>query len=103
MLPCGFEDELKNRLLATSREVGADIAFQEDNVERWGRRLIVFDMDSTLIQQEVIDEMAKIAGVEEEVKEITERAMQGEIDFFGSLKARAALLKGKNAQEIYAQ
>mmetsp|Transcript_120360 Transcript_120360/g.212860 ORF Transcript_120360/g.212860 Transcript_120360/m.212860 type:complete len:213 (+) Transcript_120360:2-640(+) len=58
-------------------------------------------MDSTLIQQEVIDELAKMAGVESQVKTITEAAMRGEIDFFGSLKARVALLKGHNAEELF--
>lgn len=58
-------------------------------------------MDSTLIQQEVIDEMAKIAGVESEVKKITEQAMRGELDFSESLKARVALLKGQNAEKLF--
>lgn len=60
-------------------------------------------MDSTLIQQEVIDELAKLAGVESQVKEITEAAMRGELDFFGSLKSRVALLKGHNAEELFAK
>lgn len=100
-VPCGVEAELKNSLLATSKEHNADIAFQEENIERWGRRLVVFDMDSTLIQQEVIDELAKLAGVREAVSEITERAMQGELDFFGSLRERVALLKGHNADQLF--
>eukprot|EP00933_Yihiella_yeosuensis_P035240 TRINITY_DN28731_c0_g1_i3.p1 TRINITY_DN28731_c0_g1~~TRINITY_DN28731_c0_g1_i3.p1 ORF type:complete len:251 (+),score=52.83 TRINITY_DN28731_c0_g1_i3:256-1008(+) len=83
--------------------MGADVAFQKDDVDRWMRRLIVFDMDSTLIQQEVIDELAKIAGVEHEVKSITEAAMQGDLNFFESLKARVALLKGHNAEKLFAQ
>jgi len=65
--------------------------------------MVVFDMDSTLIQQEVIDELGKLAGVESEIKEITEAAMRGEIDFFGSLKRRVALLKGHNAEELFNQ
>lgn len=85
-----------------SKEHGADIAFQRDDVDRWMRRLIVFDMDSTLIQQEVIDELAKLAGVEVEVKAITEAAMRGELDFFGSLKSRVALLKGHKADALFA-
>jgi phosphoserine phosphatase SerB len=100
-VPPGQESELKNTLLATGKEYGADIALQEESVERWNRRLIIFDMDSTLIQQEVIDELAKLAGVEAKVKEITDRAMSGEIDFFGSLKERVALLKGHNAEELF--
>lgn len=67
------------------------------------RRMIVFDMDSTLIQQEVIDELARIAGVEAAVKAITEEAMQGKIDFFGSLQKRVALLKGANAEHLFAE
>merc|ERR1719387_1462552 len=101
MVPHGQENELKNILLATGKENGADIALQEESVERWNRRLIVFDMDSTLIQQEVIDELAKLAGVEAKVKEITDRAMSGEIDFFGSLKERVALLKGHDAERLF--
>jgi phosphoserine phosphatase SerB len=100
-VPDGQEKELKNILLATGKENGADVAFQEESVDRWNRRLIVFDMDSTLIQQEVIDELAKLAGVEAQVKEITERAMSGELDFFASLKERVALLKGHNAEELF--
>jgi len=102
VVPVGKEGELKNMLLATGKENGADIAFQEESVERWNRRLVVFDMDSTLIQQEVIDELAKLAGVEARVKEITDRAMAGELDFFASLKERVALLKGHNAEELFA-
>merc|ERR1712193_152145 len=101
-VPPGQESEVENTLLATGKEYGADIALQEESVERWNRRLIVFDMDSTLIQQEVIDELAKLAGVEAKVKEITDRAMSGEIDFFGSLKERVTLLKGHNAEELFA-
>jgi len=67
------------------------------------RRLVVFDMDSTLIQQEVIDELAKLAGVETEVKKITEAAMRGELNFFDSLKSRVALLKGHKADELFAK
>jgi len=92
---------LKNVLLATGKENSADIALQKASVERWNRRLVVFDMDSTLIQQEGIDELAKLAGVEAKVKEITDRAMAGELDFFASLKERVALLKGHNAEELF--
>lgn len=90
------------QLVEVSKAHEADIAFQRDDVERWMRRLVVFDMDSTLIQQEVIDELAKMAGVEEQVKAITEAAMRGELDFFGSLKSRVALLKGHKADELFA-
>lgn len=78
--------------IASSNEV--DISFQEDNVFRRTRRLICFDMDSTLIETEVIDELAMRAGVGDQVKAITERAMRGEIDFTESFTERVALLKG---------
>merc|ERR1719161_1797558 len=93
--------DLSQQLWRASQEHGLDVSFQPDDVERWMRRLIVFDMDSTLIQQEVIDELARIAGVEAEVKAITEAAMRGEIDFFGSLQKRVALLEGANAEGLF--
>jgi phosphoserine phosphatase len=83
--------------LDISRTMGVDIALQEDNIFRRNRRLIAFDMDSTLIQVEVIDELAKAAGVGDEVVAITQSAMQGEIDFKESLTRRVALLKGLDA------
>ena len=78
--------------LAKNGEV--DISFQKDGIFRRSRRLICFDMDSTLITTEVIDELADRAGVGREVREITERAMRGEIDFRESFEQRVALLKG---------
>ncbi|WP_041522256.1 phosphoserine phosphatase SerB [Gilvimarinus agarilyticus] len=78
--------------LSTRHE--ADIAFQRDTVYRRNRRLVCFDMDSTLIEAEVIDELAKAAGVGEQVAEITELAMRGELDFNESFARRMALLKG---------
>jgi len=93
--------KFSEKLVSLANEYGCDIALQPDDVERLMRRMIVFDMDSTLIQQEVIDELATIAGVEAEVKAITESAMRGEIDFFGSLKQRVALLKGHNASSLF--
>jgi len=71
-----------------------DIAFQQDSVYRRNRRLVAFDMDSTLIEAEVIDELAKAAGVGEQVAAITEQAMHGELDFSDSFRQRVALLKG---------
>lgn len=85
---------LRVALLAAAGELGTDIALQRDDLYRRHRRLAVFDMDSTLIQAEVIDELAKAAGVGEQVSEITERAMRGELDFRASFTARMALLKG---------
>merc|ERR1712139_24326 len=101
-LPVGMDrNEIAEKLGKISQEHGCDVAFQPDDVDRFMRRMIVFDMDSTLIQQEVIDELARIAGVESEVKAITESAMRGEIDFFGSLKKRVALLKGANSDGLF--
>jgi len=77
-----------------SRTLDVDISFQEDNMYRRNRRLVCFDMDSTLIQTEVIDELAELAGVGEQVRGITEAAMNGEIDFSESFKKRMALLEG---------
>lgn len=86
--------EMQSRLMELSSELGMDISMQEDNMFRRTRRLICFDMDSTLIETEVIDELAIRAGVGEEVKAITESAMRGEIDFCESFTKRMALLKG---------
>ena len=85
---------LKSEFLAISGELGVDIAIQEDNAFRRNRRLVAFDMDSTLIAAEVIDELAKAAGVGDKVAAITETAMRGEIDFKESLRRRLRLLKG---------
>ena len=75
-------------------EIGLDVSFQKDDIYRRSRRLICFDMDSTLIETEVIDELAERAGVGDAVREITARAMRGEIDFRESFTERVALLKG---------
>jgi phosphoserine phosphatase len=85
---------LRSDFMKLADELGVDIAYQQDNVFRRHRRLLAFDMDSTLIQVEVIDELAKRAGVVEQVAAITERAMRGEMDFKRSLIERVALLKG---------
>lgn len=85
---------LRAEFLSVAQELNVDIAFQEDSLFRRNRRLAVFDMDSTLIEAEVIDELAKAAGVGDQVSEITERAMAGELDFRESFKERLALLKG---------
>lgn len=85
---------LRREFLELADEIDVDIAYQENNIYRRNRRLAVFDMDSTLIQAEVIDELAKRAGVGKQVSEITERAMRGEIDFKESFKQRVVLLKG---------
>ncbi|WP_167654254.1 phosphoserine phosphatase SerB [Pseudomonas saxonica] len=87
-------DALRAAFFDLAQELSVDIALQEDTLFRRNRRLAVFDMDSTLIEAEVIDELAKAAGVGDQVSEITERAMAGELDFKASFKERLALLKG---------
>jgi len=86
--------QMRAQFLAVAGEMGVDIAFQKDNAYRRNRRLVCFDMDSTLIEAEVIDELAKAAGVGEQVAAITEQAMRGELDFTQSFKRRVSLLKG---------
>ncbi|MDY6919970.1 MAG: phosphoserine phosphatase SerB [Pseudomonadota bacterium] len=85
---------MRGQFLAAAVELGVDIAFQKDNAYRRNRRLVCFDMDSTLIEAEVIDELAKAAGVGDQVAAITEQAMAGELDFTQSFKRRVGLLKG---------
>ena len=89
----GDKAVLQKRFMELSNE-GVDISFQKDDIFRRSRRLICFDMDSTLIETEVIDELAVRAGVGDEVKAITESAMRGEIDFCESFARRVGLLKG---------
>ncbi len=94
---------LQRELIEVSREEGIDISFQRDDIFRRNRRLICLDLDSTIIQTEVIDELAMRAGVGDQVKAITLSAMRGEIDFKESFSRRVALLKGLDAsvrQEI---
>lgn len=85
---------LRADFMELSATLNIDVAFQRDTVYRRNRRLVCFDMDSTLIDAEVIDELAKAAGVGEQVAEITEAAMRGELDFKQSFARRMALLKG---------
>lgn len=86
--------QMQKELMALSHNLGVDYSLQEDSMYRRMRRLICFDMDSTLIQTEVIDELAMRAGVGDQVKAITASAMRGEIDFKQSFKKRVSLLKG---------
>lgn len=86
--------KLKEHLMNVSTKHRIDVAFLKDNVFRRNKRLIVFDMDSTLIQTEVIDELADLCGVGEEVRSITQKAMNGEIDFDEALRLRVSKLKG---------
>ena len=85
---------LHGRFLEAAQELDIDIAVQEDSIYRRNRRLVCFDMDSTLSQAEVIDELAREAGVMEQVSAITEAAMRGELEFAESFRRRLALLKG---------
>jgi phosphoserine phosphatase len=89
------------KFMEVSGDLDVDIAFQEDNMYRRNRRLVCFDMDSTLIQTEVIDELAELAGVGEQVRAITESAMNGEIDFSESFKKRMALLEGLSEDVLH--
>ncbi|MGB0187123.1 MAG: phosphoserine phosphatase SerB [Aequoribacter sp.] len=86
--------QFKRELMSVASGLEIDLAFQQDDMYRRNRRLVVFDMDSTLIEAEVIDELAKRAGVGEQVAAITERAMRGELDFKASFRERLGLLKG---------
>lgn len=91
---------LKKQLLLIARQQGVDIALQAEGLYRRAKRMVVFDMDSTLIQSEVIDEFARDHGVYEEVSAITERAMRGEIEFDESLRLRCEKLKGLSTDSI---
>lgn len=92
--------KIKEILLSISNSHHVDMAFLKDNIYRRSKRLIVFDMDSTLIQAEVIDELAHAHGVGEEISEITERAMNGELDFAQSLNERVGKLKGLSTSRM---
>lgn len=87
-------EDFRRELLEVAGALEVDLAYQQDNMYRRNRRLVAFDMDSTLIEAEVIDELAKLAGVGDQVSAITERAMRGEIDFNESFRTRVALLNG---------
>lgn len=87
-------EAMREDFLRIANQFNLDIAFQKDSAFRRNRRLVVFDMDSTLIQSEVIDELAREANAGEQVSAITEQAMRGELDFDQSFRARVALLKG---------
>lgn len=91
---------LKERLIAVSHEKNVDLALQKMEAYRKGKRLMFFDMDQTLIDMEVIDEMARAAGVFDAVARVTEKAMRGEIDFEDSLRQRVALLKGLSVEAL---
>ena len=94
------ESQMRAELLAAAHELRIDIAFQRESLFRRNRRLFAFDMDSTLIQAEVIDELAKMAGVGDQVVQITEAAMRGELDFKQSFTRRVGLLRGLPERRI---
>lgn len=94
------KSSMASSFMDISSSLNVDISFQEDNMYRRNRRLVCFDMDSTLIQTEVIDELAELAGVGEQVRAITESAMNGEIDFSESFKKRMALLEGLSEEVL---
>lgn len=87
-------DRLKNRMMAKGRELNVDLALQSMVAYRKNKRMICFDMDSTLVDMEGIDEMARKAGVHREVARITDKAMRGDLDFEESLRQRVAMLRG---------
>jgi len=95
------EPHMRAEFLATAQKLSVDIAFQRESIFRRNRRLFAFDMDSTLIQGEVIDELARMAGVGEQVAKITEAAMRGELGFDESFTRRVALLKGLSAERVH--
>ncbi len=91
---------MRSQFMDISQQAGIDISFHVDNIYRKNMKVVVFDMDSTLIQAEVIVELAKLAGVGEQVNAITEAAMRGEIDFKESFARRVALLKGIRQEQL---
>ena len=99
-VPSGFGASLREPLYALAQSQGFDLAVQSDDLFRRNRRMIAFDMDSTLIQAECIDEIAKLAGVGEQVSAVTEAAMRGELDFNQSLNQRLQLLKGFPVEKL---
>jgi phosphoserine phosphatase len=103
-LECSSESdsvvELRSSLMDLTHQFDIDIAFQRESIYRRNRRLVAFDMDSTLIQAEVIDELAKLHGVGDQVSAITSAAMRGELDFKQSFTKRVSLLRGLPAQRV---
>jgi len=100
-LPADRDSEvLKRTLLAVATSAGFDVSLQRESLYRRSKRLVVMDMDSTLIRIEVIDELARAAGVVDQVSKITERAMAGEMDYDQSLRQRVELLKGLDVKVL---
>ncbi len=92
--------QMRGRFMDISRATGVDISFHVDNIYQKNRKLVVFDMDSTLIQSEVIVELARLAGAGPQAEQITRSAMQGEMDFKESFRRRVALLKGLTQTDL---
>lgn len=95
-----YVDRLKKRIMKKSRDLGIDLAIQSMDAYKKNKRLICFDMDSTLVDMEGIDEMARKRGVYREVVRITDKAMRGDMDFEASLRQRVAMLKGLSLDEV---
>lgn len=102
-VPSGGMAEVKRELLLAAQGLDIDVAVQRENLYRRSKRLVVFDMDSTLIEQEVIDEVARAVGCHDRVADLTARAMRGEIDFHQAFAARVELLRGGRFDEIVAR
>ena len=96
-------DEVKGELLLAAQGLDIDVAVQRENLYRRSKRLVVFDMDSTLIAQEVIDEVARAVGCYDRVADLTARAMRGELEFHEAFAARVALLRGARFDEVVAR
>jgi phosphoserine phosphatase len=96
------ESQMRAQFLHVAQELAIDVAFQRESIFRRNRRLFAFDMDSTLIQGEVIDELARMAGAGEQVARITEAAMRGDLNFDESFTRRVSLLKGLRAERVFA-
>jgi len=91
---------LKQRVMQRSHELNIDLALQKMEAYRKSKRIVFFDMDRTLIDMEIIDEMAKVAGVHDEVSRVTQKAMRGDIDFEDALRQRVALMKGLDTKQL---
>src|SRR5581483_7787454 len=93
-------EQLRHAIRRTCERVGVDAVIQPHSMFRTTKRLVVFDMDSTIVDGEVINELARAAGVEPAVAKITERAMKGELDFQQALRERVAMLKGLTVRDL---
>jgi len=90
----------RKTLYKFSEDTGLDVSLRDHDIFEKPKRVVIFDCDSTIIQEEVIDELAKVAGVSNRVKTMTDRAMQGELDFEAALKERVSLLKGVTTEQL---